>query len=153
MTISMDLSKKSILKAAKELKKYAKQLKKAESEISARLSEIAADEAKNHFDSEVMVTAGNNGVTASGYSVVFQEFGAGARISDPFPGGADVDFEIRRGAYSDLHNGEYAQSGYEMWHHDGEEYRYATPGNGLFYGMMEAKEQAAEVVKEVLEGS
>lgn len=153
MKISMDLSRKSIQAAAKALADYAKHLKDCETAITERLSEIAAEEAAEHFDEDVTVTPTANGVLATGPSVVFQEFGAGARVSDPFDGGADVSFEIRRGAYSDLHDGEYAQSGYEMWHHDGIEYRYVTPGNGLFYGMMKAREEAPNIAKEVLRGS
>lgn len=151
MKISMDLSVKSIMAAAEKLRAYARKLEEGTGRIEERLSEVAADEARTHFDGDVSVEALPNGVRASGESVVFQEFGAGARISDPFPGGADVGFEIRRGAYSDLHGGEYAQSGYESWHYRGEEYRYVTPRNGLFYGMMKAKEESANIVREVLE--
>lgn len=149
----MSLSPASIKNAADELKKYAKHLRDCESHIAERMSEEAAEEAAEHFDEDVSVEALANGVRATGNSVVFQEFGAGSRISDPFPDGADVDFDIRRGAYSDLHNGEYAQTGYEMWHHDGLEYRYVTPRNGLFYGMMHARDRAKDIAKEVLKGT
>lgn len=149
----MNLSPASIKKAADELRKYADHLRDCESHIAERLSEEAAEEAAEHFDEDVSVEALVDGVRATGSSVVFQEFGAGSRISDPFPGGADVGFAIRRGAYSDLHEGEYSQTGYELWHHDGLEYRYVTPRNGLFYGMMRARERAKDIAKEVLKGS
>ena len=151
MKISFSLDPKSIQEAADELMEYSKKLRRAEFMIDQKLSQIAAEEAGKHFDGDVTVSALDHGVMATGESVVFQEFGAGSRISDPFPDGADVDFEIRRGAYSDLNGGEYAQTGYEYWHHNGERYEYQTPRNGLFYGMMAAKENAAEAVKEVLE--
>lgn len=150
MKISMTLDPESIKKAAKELKDYAKHLRLAENEISLRMSQTAAEEARTHYDSDVAVEATTHGVLAAGDSVVFQEFGAGARISDPFEDGADVGFEIRRGVYSDLHHGEYAQSGYESWHYRGVEYRYVTPTNALFYGMMKAKEEGPKIAKEVL---
>lgn len=151
MKISFSLDPDSIREAAKELEDYAKKLRSASSQIDLKLSQIAAEEASRHFDSDVTVVATDHGVMAAGESVVFQEFGAGSRISDPFPGGADTSMEIRRGAYSDLHGGEYAQTGYEYWHHDGERYEYQTPRNGLFYGMMAARENEAQAVKEVLE--
>lgn len=149
--ISFSLDPASIQQAAKELEAYAKKLRDSELWIDQRLNQIAADEARQHYDGNVAVAAMDHGVMAAGESVVFQEFGAGSRISDPFPGGADVDFEIRRGAYSDLHEGEYAQTGYEYWHYRGERYEYQTPRNGLFYGMEKAKDEAAQVVREVLE--
>ena len=153
MKISMNLSRKSIQAAAKALADYAKHLKDCETAITERLSEIAAEEAAEHFDEDVTVTSTANGVLATGPSVVFQEFGACAAVRDPLPGGADVSFEIRRGAYSDLHYGEYAQSGYKSWHHNGTEYTEVVPNHGLFYGMMKAKEEAPRIAKEVLEGS
>lgn len=153
MIIEMDLSPSSIRSAANELKKYADHLKACESHIAERLSDEAAEEAAEYFDDGVSVEALANGVRATGESVVFQEFGAGLTISDPFPDGADVSFQIRRGAYSDLHQGEYAQTGYELWHHDGIEYRYVIPKHGLFYAMMRAKERAKDVAKEVLKGT
>lgn len=140
----------SIEQAAKKLAAYAVRLRDSETEITRRVSEVAADEARDRYDEDVFVYGTDHGVIATGESVVFQEFGAGARISDPYDGGADVDFEIRRGAYSDLYGGEYAQSGYEKWHHDGEEYRYITPTNALFYGMEAARAAAADIAKEVL---
>ena len=136
--------------AVKALRKYAKKLEQSTDEIDRRLSEIAADEARPRYRGGVAVTAEEHGVAATGKSVVFQEFGAGATISDPFPDGADVSFEIRRGSYSDLHEGPYMQSGYEYWTFGGRRYEYVEPTNALFYGMMEAKERAAEVVREVL---
>lgn len=151
MKLHATLDPSSLMRLAEDLKDYAKRLEEeAAPEIESRLATAAAAEAAGHFSEGVAVTASGNRVIASGSEVVFQEFGAGARISDPYPGGADVGFDIRRGAYSDLHGGEYAQSGYELWHHGGEEYRFVTPGNGLFYGMERAREQAASVAKEVL---
>lgn len=151
MKISFDpLNPQSIHDAAKALRAYASRLMEADTKITRRLSEIAADEAREHYDESILVTATDSGVLAQGESVVFQEFGAGARISDPFEDGADVSFEIRKGAYSDLHQGEYAQSGYQKWHYNGEEYEYVTPTNALFYGMEAARAAAADVAKEVL---
>lgn len=148
MKIRIDLSPASAERAAEQLRAYAQQLLTASDTISRRLSEEAAEEARQHYGPEVTVEALDHGVRASGEEVVFQEFGAGARISDPFPGGADIGVDIRRGSYSEMNEGEYFRSGYELWHHDGEEYRYVTPTNALFYGMMRAKDMAAEVAKE-----
>lgn len=148
-TISLtDLT--SIRRLQRELEKKAKKLKDQADEITRRLSIEAANEASKHFSEGVMVESTGAGVLATGDSVVFEEFGAGSRISDPFPGGADVSFEIRRGAYSDLNGGEYAQSGYQQWHYGGEVYEYITPGNGLFYASETVKDHAAEIAEEVL---
>ena len=152
MKISMKLDPVSIDNAAKQLMEYAKRLKNATDEIDRRLSEEAAAETMTHYDEDITVEALAHGVRASGGSVVFQEFGAGARISDPFPDGADIGVDIRRGSYSEANEGEYYQSGYEMWHHDGQEYRYVTPTNALFHGMMRARDRAVDVAKEVLSG-
>jgi len=152
MKISMSLDPASIAAALNRLEVYRERLEAAPDEIDRRLSEIAAETAEAYYSPSVTVTAEEHGVRASGDDVVFQEFGAGARISDPYPGGSDVSIEIRRGAYSDLVGGEYAQSGYEAWHYGGREFRYVTPRNALFYGMEAAREKAAEVSREVIRG-
>lgn len=151
-TIQCKLSEKSLLYAAKRLERLADRLERGAitSEITRRVSEAAADEARNHFSADITVMPHDHGVTAVGEQVVFEEFGAGARISDPYPGGTDAGIEIRRGAYSDLYGGEYAQTGYQFWHHDGERYEYVTPVNGLFHGMMKAKDEAPGIIEEVL---
>lgn len=144
------LSKYSLDLAAAKLELYAQQLRESSRQLTDELRQVAAAEARTHFSENVTVSVSENGVIASGQSVVFEEFGAGARISDPFPGGSDTDMEIRRGAYSDLHEGPYAQSGYEFWEHDGERYEYITPRNALFYGMEAARDAAAEKEGEIL---
>ena len=149
--IDIRLDPRDIDDLVKELRRYAKQMRNMADEVSMRLSEVAADEARSLYSDDITVEATANGVIASGESVVFEEFGAGARISDPFPDGADVSFEIRRGAYSDLHQGEYARSGYELWHHNGDEYRFVTPTNALFFGMEKAKEEIGKIAREVFE--
>lgn len=149
-TITIDWADpKSLRQAARELRKFAKNLNTKTQEFNRRLCEEAAEEAKLHYSQDVMVTATDNGVTATGSQVVFEEFGAGSRTADPYPGGADVSFEVRRGAYSDLHGGEYARSGYTMWHHNGEKYEYVIPNHGLFYGMEQARERAKDIAEEV----
>lgn len=147
--IKVRLDPKDFSDLADELRRYASHMDEMAEQITRRLSETAAEEARSHYSSDVTVDTTENGVVATGESVVFEEFGAGARISDPFPGGADVDFEIRRGAYSDLNQGEYARSGYELWHHNGDEYRFVTPTNALFYGMEKAREEAVKTAREV----
>ena len=149
--ISVSLDPRDFKDLADELRRYANSMQDLADEVSRRLSEVAADEARSHFSSDIQVEAIEDGVVATGESVVFEEFGAGARISDPYPGGADVDFEIRRGAYSDLNEGEYARSGYELWHHNGDEYRFITPTNALYYGMEQAKEEAGKIAREVFD--
>lgn len=150
MKIQFRLDPREIRKAAQALREYAAKLEDSTEEIQSELCRVAAAEAAKHFDEDVTVTPAGDRVIAEGESVVFQEFGAGARISNPYPDGGDVGIEVRRGAYSDLHEGEYAQTGYEYWHHDGERYEYVTPRNGLFYGMMQALEDAPDIVREVL---
>ena len=104
MKISMTLSPESIERAAEQLREYAKRLETATAEIDRRLSEEAAEEAAQHYGPGITVEALDHGVRASGEEVVFQEFGAGARISDPFPGGVDIGVDIRRGSYSEICN-------------------------------------------------
>lgn len=149
--IDIRLDPRDIDDLVKELRRYAKQMRDMADEVSMRLSEVAADEARSLYSDDITVEATGNGVTASGESVVFEEFGAGARISDPFPDGADVSFEIRRGAYSDLHQGEYARSGYKEWHHNKEPFKWVTPTNALFFGMEKAKEEIGKIAREVFE--
>lgn len=133
------------------LAKYARTLDRKCDKLVEELAREAADEARAHFSADVSVTSEGGTVRASGQSVVFEEFGAGARISDPFPGGADVDFEIRRGAYSDMVGGMYAATGYHHWMHDGQYYEYVTPVNGLFYGMEHARDMEDEVGRKVFQ--
>lgn len=150
MTIRMKLDPKEIRKAAQALREYATKLEDSTEEIQSKLCRVAAAEAAKHFDEDVTVTPAGDRVIAEGESVVFQEFGAGARVFNPYPDGGDVGIEVRQGAYSDLHYGEYAQNAYEFWHHDGKVYEYVEPRNGLFHGMMQALEDAPDIVREVL---
>lgn len=149
MRIDIKLGPDSIRDAAEMLESYANRLKNAAEAIQTELCKTAATEAARHFDGDVTVMPAGDRVTATGESVVFQEFGAGAAVRDPYPDGAEVDFEIRRGAYSDMMGGEYAQTKYEYWHHDGEKYTQVVPVHGLFYGMMAAKDAIPEIVKGV----
>lgn len=152
MKATVHLDPAELEQLAYELRRYAQHLRDSEAVITERLSEEAAKVASSLYSGEVTVEPTARGVTATGPGVVFEEFGAGARISDPFPGGAGVSFEIRRGAYSDLNEGEYQATGYEYWHHDGELYRYVTPRNALFYAKEHVKEIAPQIVREVLNG-
>lgn len=147
--ITVSLDPKDIDELAKQLRKYAGEMQEMAGRVTERLSEIAADTARELYSEEIAVEATGNGVVATGESVVFEEFGAGARISDPYPGGTDAGIEIRRGAYSDLHGGEYAKTGYDHWHHAGEVYRYVTPTNALFFGMEKARDEAGRIAREV----
>ena len=149
--LTAELSQRSLQKLADDLMEYARRLETAEEEIVQRMSTEAAAEAGKYFSEGVSVFPNGHGITANGESVVFEEFGAGATVRDLFPGGADVSFEIRRGAYSELHHGEYEQTGYEYWHHHGQRLTHVDAGNGLFYGMEAARSSAPEIVKEVLE--
>ena len=148
--IYTDLDPYHLAWAADKLREYAQALRYTAKMLPDDLSEVAAEEAREHYTPDIVVTTGEGAVSASGENVVFEEFGAGARISDPFPGGTDADMEIRRGAYSDLVGGPYAENDYEYWMHDGERYEYVTPTNALFYGMEAARGQAAEKASKIL---
>ena len=151
MKISVSLG--NLDRAVKQLERYAKKLESSTDEIDRRLSEIAADEARERYRGGIAVTAEEHGVTATGDSVVFQEFGAGATVVDPFPGGADVtSIEIMQGSYSRERRGPYWASGYESWEFGGRAYTQVEPTNALFFGMLEAKDRAGEVAREVLNG-
>ena len=150
MKLKVHLDPDELEQLAYELRRYAQNLRDSEAVITERLSEEAAKVASSLYSGDITVEPTARGVIATGPSVVFEEFGAGARISDPYPGGADVSFEIRRGAYSDLTEGEYQATGYELWHHDGDVYRYVTPTNALFFAKEHIKEIAPEIVREVL---
>ena len=145
----IEVSLDKLQKLADELLRLADRIDKAPKSVNAMLVAAAAEEARNHYSDRITVEETENAVRATGNSVAFEEFGAGARISDPFPDGADVDFEIRKGAYSDLHEGEYAKSGYESWHHGGEEYKYVTPTNALFYARERAIAEIPEAANEL----
>lgn len=150
MKMKVSLDPKSIRDAENKLWELVSKLSQCSDDIASELCKRAANEAAKHFDGDVTVMPAGDRVIAEGESVVFQEFGAGSRISNPYPDGGDVSFEVRQGAYSDLHEGDYAQNAYEFWHHGHEEYEYIEPRNGLFYGMMQAIDDAPEVTREVL---
>lgn len=136
---------------ADELRAYAAKLRESGPKISEKLCEIAAEEARGHFSAGIAVDHTENKVIATGDYAIFQEFGAGAAVSDPFPGGSDVSVDIRFAAYSEKNGGELFRT-QEYWHFGGKEYREVVPTHGLFHGMERARAEAGKIAREVLNG-
>ena len=134
---------------ADELRAYAAKLRESGPKISERLAEVAAEEARGHFSAGIAVDHTENKVIATGDYAIFQEFGAGAAVEDPFPGGSDVSVKIDFAEYSRKNGGELFRT-QRSWHFGGKEYFYVTPTHGLFHGMEKARAEAGKIAREVL---
>lgn len=143
------LSEESLMRMAGDLEDLAGRLTgPAMKEADEKLAAMGAETAQENFGPDITVTADGNRIIANGEQVVFLEFGAGATTVDMW--GADLGFEIDRGSYSDEHDGEYAKSGYEMWHHAGQEYEYIQPTYAMFRAKLQIQRDAAEEIRKVV---
>ena len=149
-TFRAQLDPADLSRMADDLRAYAAKLRESGPKISERLAEVAAEEAKGYFGSHITVYADENKAIALGDYAIFQEFGAGAAVEDPFPGGSDMTVRIEQGAYSDEHEGEYTRTGYQYWHFGGRKYTEVVPTHGMFHGMEKARAEAGNIAREVL---
>lgn len=71
-------------------------------------------EVSREFDGEVDFT-----IRASGHDAAFLEFGTGVSTA-VIRETVQADFPIEPGSWSDQHNGEFARTGYQYWHYNGQ---------------------------------
>lgn len=110
-------------------------------EFLQQIADIGRQEAQTRYSSgsvglgSVYVTVQpiENGyaISADGREVVFLEFGAGAATNGGNTLAQEMPFDVRRGSYSDLNQGEYQRTGYRYWHYGGVKYTEVQPRNAM----------------------
>ena len=143
----------SIIQAQREQERILKEFDEKVDRFLKEVAKIGERAAQSAYGNAVTVSVAEieNGyeIRADGKSVVFIEFGAGSAVNPANRYANEVSaqggFEIRKGSYSDMNGGEYAQTGYHFWHFGGVQYTKVEPRNG----MQKAYEAIAREMKDV----
>jgi len=89
-------------------------------------------------------------ILGNGKGICFLEFGAGAATDESHPFADNVSFQVKRGSYSDSHNGMYAQTGYDHWYFGGVKYSETKQRAGMYEAYKAITQQVYDIAKEVL---
>lgn len=165
MNIKMSLSVSSIEKAIKELETYKAGLERKAKEICKRLAAIGVDIAKASYDAtdydgtkDVSVTVEPTEygcrILANGASVLFLEFGSGARYGGGHP--LNSEFGMGPGTWSDGPNGKGHWDDPNGWYlpkSAGQGRSQKSYGNypamGMYEAAKEMRNQIAAIAREV----
>lgn len=136
LTIPLDpFSPQSVAQAARLYREALQRFEEQVQEFLREIAELGAQEAQTRYGFSVLVTVQpiENGyaVSADGDAVVFLEFGAGAATNSGNTLAQEMPFDVRRGSYSDLNQGEYQATGYRYWHFGGVKYTEVQPRNAM----------------------
>lgn len=157
--IAVSLSNESIAGAVKELRRYARWVAKKEAELRTRLAAIGATAASIQFSraiyngsNDVTVRVDNTGsvavIYAEGESVVFIEFGSGAKYGYGHPRAGEFGFGP--GTYSDGPDGKGHWDNPKGWYYAPGQHSYGNPpAMAMYHAVQEMTEQLTRIAKEV----
>lgn len=157
--IAVSLSNDSIKGAVKELRRYARWVAKKEAELRTRLATIGATAASIQFSraiyngsNDVTVRVDNTGsvavIYAEGKSVVFIEFGSGAKYGYGHPQAGEFGFGP--GTYSDGPDGKGHWDDPKGWYYAPGQHSYGNPpAMAMYKAVQEITEQVTKIAKEV----
>lgn len=157
--IAVSLSNDSIKGAVKELRRYARWVAKKEAELRTRLATIGATAASIQFSraiyngsNDVAVRVDNTGsvavIYAEGKSVVFIEFGSGAKYGYGHPQAGEFGFGP--GTYSDGPDGKGHWDDPKGWYYAPGQHSYGNPpAMAMYKAVQEITEQVTKIAKEV----
>lgn len=150
----------SIDDAIKSLKRAAAELKSKSDKALYRVAKLVADTAEAHYasgfldendDVNVTISPISNGyvVKASGESVCFLEFGAGAAAGNGYDTSVyEPPVDISPASWSETEGtGEFAK--YGSWHYQKRKYTMVVPRMGMYHGVKAAKDNMDRIVNEV----
>lgn len=158
-TITIELSNKSINSAIKELRRYAEWVKKKEDELRSRLAMLGATVASIRFSNaiyngvnDVTVEVDDNGKTAvikaSGTSVVFIEFGSGAKYGYGHPQAGEFGFGP--GTWSDGPEGKGRWDHPKGWYYASGQHSYGNPpAQAMYSAVQEMTINLTRIAREV----
>jgi hypothetical protein len=121
-------------------------------EITDRLAEEGASAAEAAYGFPVSTERTDDNATsiiATHDGLSFLEFGAGLATNESHPDASEVPYPVRRGSYSDQHNGMYRQTGYEYWIFGGRPYVMIVPRGGMLAAGMAIRDNMTDILKEV----
>lgn len=155
-TIEVELTKKSINNAIKELRKYQRWIETKERELRLRLAQLGATVASIQFSraiyngtNDVTVRVDDTGsvavIYAEGESVAFIEFGSGAKYGYGHPKAGELG--VGPGTYPE---GKGNWDNEKGWWYDHGKHSYGNPPAMAMYGAVQAiTEQVTKIAKEV----
>lgn len=158
-TIKVELSTESINEAIKELRRYKRWVSEKERELRTRLAAIGATVASIQFARAIY--NGTNDVTvrvdstksvaviyAKGQSVVFIEFGSGAKYGYGHPQAGE--FGYGPGTYSDGPEGKGHWDNEKGWYYGSGQHSFGNPpAMAMYKAAQEMTEQLTRIAKEV----
>ena len=158
-TIQVELNKKSIKNAVKELREYAAWMKQKEDELRSRLAMLGATVASIRFSSaiyngvnDVTVSVDDDGqvatIKANGESVAFIEFGSGAKYGYGHPQAGEFGFGP--GTWSDGPDGKGHWQNPKGWYYGSGQHSYGNPpAQAMWQSVQEITESVTKIAKEV----
>ena len=158
-TITVELTNESITEAMKELRRYKRWVIVKERELRTRLAAIGATVASIQFARAIY--NGTNDVTvrvdstksvaviyAKGESVVFIEFGSGAKYGNGHPQAGE--FGYGPGTYSDGPKGKGHWDNEKGWYYAPNQHSFGNPpAMAMYKAVQEMTEQLTRIAKEV----
>ncbi len=157
--IKVELTDRSIGKAANELRKYAAWVTQKEKELRDRLAMLGASVASIQFaraiytgSNDVTVRVDNTGsvavIYAEGEAVVFIEFGAGAKYGYGHPQAGE--FGYGPGTWSDGPEGKGHWDNPSGWWFGSGQHTYGNPpAMAMYKAVQEIAENVTEIAREV----
>lgn len=163
MKIKVSLSPRSIERAIKELEDYKKWLTEKSSELCRRLAEVGVEVATAEFsavdydgdkDFDVVWEEDGSGcrVVAKGQSVLFLEFGSGAKMGGGHP--LNQEFGMGPGTWSEGPQGKGHWDDPNGWYvpgHHGLKSEGNKPAMGMYLAGKQMREQIETIAREVFQ--
>lgn len=150
ITFTIDGSKWSFQNVIAHLTDIKNALEQAN--IAERLADIGAKAAETayRFPVESRVEDNKGIVSAKHDGLSFLEFGAGMATNAGHPFTDAVPYPVRRGSWSDEHDGMYKQTGYKYWIFGDRVYTEVVPRGGMLEGSSAIHREAPNVLKDVI---
>lgn len=144
----------SITEALNQLNKIINEFDAKVDTFISEIVEIGKMAAQSTYGGAVSVTAepeGDGGwiIKAEGEPVVFFEFGAGKATDAAERYAGEMPFPVYEGSYSIANGGEYAATGFKVWHFGGQPYHEVKQRPGMLRAYEAIMQEIPNVAKRV----
>ena len=145
---------KSVTAALKQVEKLTKSFDAKVDQFIREIVGIGMMAAQSTYGSAISVTAeatGDGGwiIRAEGEPVVFFEFGAGKATDATERYAGEMPFPVYEGSYSIANGGEYAATGFKVWHFGGQPYHEVEQRPGMLRAYEAIMQEIPNVAKRV----
>ncbi|MBQ6479731.1 MAG: hypothetical protein IJI45_01310 [Anaerolineaceae bacterium] len=146
---------KTINAAIRELDKIQKKFDAKVDKFLEEIAEIGRNAAQQEYGTKAVTVTkeptGDGGwvIRASGDAVVFFEFGAGKATDATERYAGEMPFPVHVGSYSIANGGEFAATGFEVWHFGGQPYHEVEQRPGMLRAYEAIMQEIPNVAKRV----